>query len=81
MARPPKDFLATGFRVNREKKSYGATLSVRGISFSKGATLSVLGLFLPHNMATERGQPQEDKKGKKCHATLCGRAFCVIALY
>jgi hypothetical protein len=81
MARPPKDFLARGFRVNHEKKSCGATLSVRAICFSIGTTLGAIGLFLPHNMATERGQHQEGKKGKKGHATLCGRTFCIIALY
>jgi hypothetical protein len=81
MARPPKDFLARGFRVNHEKKSCGATLSVRAICFSIGTTLGAIGLFLPHNMAPERGQHQEGKKGKKGHATLCGRTFCIIALY
>lgn len=81
MARPPKDFLATEFRVNREKKSGGATLSVRGLCFSIDAILGALGLFLTHNMATEREQPQEGKKGKKGHAMLCGGTFCVIALY
>src|SRR5258708_6615965 len=65
MARPPKNFLARGFRVNHEKKSCGATLSVRAICFSIGTTLGAIGLFLPHNMATERGQHQEGKKGKK----------------
>jgi hypothetical protein len=29
-------------------------------------------------MAPERGQHLTGKKGKKGHATLCGRAFCVI---
>src|SRR5690242_9906125 len=81
MARPPKDFLATGFRVNCEKKSCGATLSVRALCFSIGAILGVLGPFLAHNMATERGQLQEGKKGKKGHATLCGRTLCAIILY
>jgi hypothetical protein len=42
MAKPPKDFLATSFRVNSEKKSCGATLSVRGLFFSIGATLGAL---------------------------------------
>jgi hypothetical protein len=81
MARPPKDFLATGFRVNPEKKICGATLSVRILCFSIGATLGAIGLFLPHNMAAERGQHHEGKRGEKGHATLCGRTFCVIALY
>jgi hypothetical protein len=81
MARPPKNFLATGFRVNREKKIYGAILSVRTFCFSIDATLGAMGLFLPHNMATKRGQHQEGKKGKKGHATLCGRTFYAIALY
>jgi hypothetical protein len=81
MARPPKNFLATGFRVNCEKKICGAILSVRTICFSIGTTLGAMGLFLPHNMATKRGQHQEGKKGKKGHAMLCGRTFCVIALY
>jgi hypothetical protein len=81
MARPPKNFLAAGFRANCEKKNCGAILSVRTICFSIGATLGAMGLFLPHNMATKRGQHQEDKKGKKGHATLCGRTFCAIVLY
>jgi hypothetical protein len=81
MARPPKNFLATGLRVNCEKKIYGAILSVRTICISIGATLRDIRLFLPHNMAAERGQHLTGKKGQKGHATLCGRTFCVIALY
>src|SRR4029450_12060327 len=81
MARPPKNFLATGFRVNREEKICGAILSVRILCFNIGATLGAMGLFLLHNMATKRGQHQEGKKGEKGHATLCGRAFCAIVLY
>jgi len=50
MARPLKNFLATCFRVNREKTIGGATLSVRTLCFSMGATLGAIGLFLPHNM-------------------------------
>jgi hypothetical protein len=73
--------LATGLWGNREKKSCDAILSVRTICFSIGATWGAIGLFLPHNLATTRGQHQEGKKGKKGHATLCGRTFCVIVLY
>src|SRR4051794_9113023 len=65
MARPPQDFLARGFRVNHEKKSCGATLSVRAICFSIGTTLGAIGLFLPHNMATERAAPRGQKGGKR----------------
>jgi hypothetical protein len=63
------------------EKICGAILSVRTLCFSIGSTLGAIGLFLPHNMATKRGQDQESKKGKKGRATLCGRTFCVIALY
>ena len=59
----------------------GATLSGRTICLSIGAILGAIGLFLPHNVAVERGRQQKGKKGKKGHATLCGRTFCVIALY
>ena len=81
VARHHKNFLAIGFRVNGEKKICGAILSVRTLSFSIGAILGAIGLFLPDNMAAERGQPHEGKKGKKGHATLCGRPFCGIVLY
>jgi len=81
MARHPKDFLATGFWVNRKKKLCGATLYVRTIFFSIGATLRSIGLFLPHNMAIERGQHQEDKKRKKGLARLCGSTTGVIMLF
>src|SRR6266516_7967693 len=58
------------------EKTDSATLSVRTLCFSIDASLGAIGLFLPHNMAAERGQPHEGKKGKKSHATLCGRTFC-----
>jgi hypothetical protein len=73
--------LATGLRVNHEKKSGGAILSVRTLFVSIGATLRAISLFLPHNMAAERGQHLAGKKGKKGHATLCGRPFYAIVLY
>src|SRR6516165_1412931 len=59
-------------------KMDGATLSGRALCVSIGATLGVIGLFLPHNMAAERGQHHEGKKGKKGHARLCGRTFWSI---
>jgi hypothetical protein len=63
------------------EKMGGATLSGRTICFSISATLEAFSLFLPHNMAAEKERQQEDKKGKKGHATLCGRTFLVIVLY
>src|SRR6266853_624180 len=63
------------------EKTDGATLSGRTIFLSMEARFSVRTLFLPHNMAAARGQPLTGKKGKKGHATLCGRTFCVIVLY
>src|SRR5712691_11607613 len=57
-----------------------ATLSGRTLCFSISATLGAISLFLPHNLAAERWQHHEGKKGKKGHATLCGRTFCVIVL-
>src|SRR2546427_11725020 len=62
------------------KKIGGATLSGRTLYVSFSATLGAISLFMPHNMAAERGQHHEGKKGKKGHATLCGRTFCVIVL-
>jgi hypothetical protein len=59
----------------------GATLSGRTIFLSIGATLGAISLFLPHNVAVERGRQQEGKKGKKGHARLCGRIFLAIVLY
>jgi len=63
------------------EKMGGATLSGRTICLSLGATLGAISLFLPHNMAVERGRQQEGKKGKKGHARLCGRTFWAIVLY
>jgi hypothetical protein len=59
----------------------GATLSGRTLCFSIGAALEAGSLFLPHNVAAEKERQQEDKKGKKGHARLCGRTFLVIVLY
>ena len=63
------------------EKMGGATLSGRTLCFSIGATLEAISLFLPHNVAAEKGQQQEGKKGKTGHAMLCGRTFWVIVLY
>jgi len=52
------------------EKIGGATLSGRTLCFSISATLGAISLFLPHNVAAERGQHHEGKKGKKGHATL-----------
>ena len=72
-------FLATGFRVNREKKICGAILSVRTLFFSIGAILGAIGLFLPHNMATKRGQHQEGKKrGKKATPRYVAESFASL---
>ena len=84
MARPPKNMLATAFRVSRREigeKMGGATLSGRTLCVSIGATWRAIRLFLPHNMAAERGQHLTGKKGKKGHATLCGRTFYALRLY
>src|SRR5712692_9886411 len=47
------------------EKIGGATLSGRTIFFSIRATLGAISLFLPHNVAAERGLHHEGKKGKK----------------
>ena len=67
--------------VNRKKKLCDATLYVRTIFFSIGATLRAIGLFLPHNMAIERGQHPEGKKRKKGLARLCGSTTGAIVLF
>src|SRR2546425_6045901 len=72
MARPPKTCWSQIFVSAPRKiceKMGDATLSVRTLCFSIGATLGVIGLFLPHNIAAERGQHHEGKKGEKGHAT------------
>jgi hypothetical protein len=40
----------------------------------------VRGLFLPHIMAADTWRPDRGKKGKKGHATLCGRTVCTFVL-
>ena len=80
----PKTCWSQIFMSARRKiceKMGGATLSGRTLCFSIGTTLGARSLFLPHNVAAERGQPQGGKKGKKGHAMLCGRTFWVIVLY
>jgi hypothetical protein len=64
-----------------KRLSGGATLYVRTIFFSIGATLRAIGLFLPHNMAIERGQHQEGKKRKKGLARLCGSTTGAIVFF
>ena len=57
-----------------------AILSGRTIFLSIEARLRVRGLFLPHIMAVGTWQPYQGKKGKKGHATLCGRTICAFVL-
>src|SRR6266446_503506 len=83
MARPPKDFFATDFRVSPRKicgKICSATLSGRTIFLSIEARFKVRGLFLPHIMAADTWRPHQGKKGKKGHATLCGRTVGALVL-
>jgi len=63
------------------EKTDRAILSGRIIFLSIEAKFSVRTFFLPHIMAAEKGQHLPGKKGKKGHAILCGRSFCVIVLY
>jgi hypothetical protein len=84
MARPPKDFFATDFRVSPRKicgKICRATLSGRAIFLSIEARFKVRGRFLPHIMAADTWRPHQGKKGQKGHATLCGRTFGALVLY
>jgi len=63
------------------EKTDGATLSGRTIFLSIEAKFSVRILFLPHIMAADPWRPHQGKKGKKSHATLCGRTFYALRLY
>src|SRR5215475_10364235 len=68
MARPPKDFFATDFRVSPRKicgKICRATLSGRSIFLSIEARFKVRGRFLPHIMAADTWRPHHGKKVKK----------------
>src|SRR5207249_12083964 len=47
------------------KSGQEPTLSGRTLCFSISATLGAISLFLPHNLAAERWQHHEGKKGKK----------------
>jgi hypothetical protein len=62
------------------KKTDRAILSGRTIFLSIEAKFSVRTFFLPHIMAAERGQHLTGKKGKKVHATLCGRTVYILVL-
>ena len=72
--------LSRSIRRKIGEKTDRATLSGRTIFLSIKAEFSVKILFLPHNMAAERGQHHKSKNGKNGHATLCGRAVCSIML-
>src|SRR4029453_2043423 len=79
MARLPKNLFAADFRVS-PRKICSATLSGRTIFLSIKAMFRVRGLFLPHIMAADSGRPHQGKKGKKGHATLCGRTVYTLVL-
>ena len=81
MARPPKNMFATALRVSPQKnwrKTDSATFSVRTLCFSIDASLGAIGLFLPHNMTVERGQPHEGKKGKKATPRYVAEPFASL---
>src|SRR6266705_2078752 len=83
MARPPKNLFVTDFRVSPRKicgKICGATLSDRTIFPSIEARFRIRSLFLPHIMAADTWWQHQGKKGKKGHATLCGRTVCTLVL-
>src|SRR5438105_385001 len=73
--------LCVSVRRKMREKTDGATLSGRTIFLSIEAKFSVRILFLPHIMAADPWRPHQGKKGKKSHATLCGRTFYALRLY
>jgi hypothetical protein len=62
------------------EKSGAAILSGRTLCFSIEARFRVRGRFLPHIMAADPWRPHQGQKGKKGHATLCGRTICTLVL-
>src|SRR6266436_7321742 len=61
--------LSRSIRRKIGEKTDRATLSGRTIFLSIKAEFSVKILFLPHNMAAERGQHHKSRNGKKGRAT------------